>query len=83
MVTSQVFSAYGRLLDMVTSFQYLRWVILAADDNWTTVVSNFLWAKAVWKRMKIIPIGEGGKPHVSVLFFKAVVQALLLFRFET
>ena len=36
--TSRAFSAYGRPLQMATSFRYLGRVILVADDNWTEVV---------------------------------------------
>ena len=39
-VTSRYFSAYGRPLEIVTSFRYLGRVISAADDNWMVVVWN-------------------------------------------
>ena len=39
-VTARSFSAYGRPLEMVTSFIYLGRVILAADYDWPEVVSN-------------------------------------------
>ena len=55
-VTSMAFSAYGRPLEMVISFQYMGWVISAADNYWPTVVSNLSQARAVWKRMTIIII---------------------------
>ena len=58
-VNSRAFSAYGRPLEMVTSFQYLGRVILAADEYWPAVVRNFSWVRAVWKRMTIILIREG------------------------
>ena len=34
------FKAYGRTLDMVTSFKYIGRVLTASDDNWTAVVAN-------------------------------------------
>ena len=40
-VTSRAFSAYGRPVEMVTSFKYLGRVISATDKNWTAVVSKF------------------------------------------
>ena len=40
-VTARDFSAYGRPLEMVTSFQYLGRVISAAYDNWPAVVRNY------------------------------------------
>ena len=77
------FSAYGRPLDMVTSFRYLGRVILAADNDWTSVVRNLERARAVWKRMSRIISREGAAPRVSGFFLKAVVQAVLLFGAET
>ena len=47
-VTFRAFRAYGRLLDMVTSFQYLGRVISAAGD---AVVRNLTRVRAVWKRI--------------------------------
>ena len=39
-VTSRVFSAYGRTLDMIPFFKYLGRVLLAADDDWPAVIRN-------------------------------------------
>ena len=75
---------------MVTSFQYLERVILEADNdwpevvrNWTAVVMNLSGARAVWKRMPIILSREGAEPWVSGIFFKAMVQEVLLFGVDT
>ena len=38
LLMSDVFSSYGRPLEMVTSFKYLGRVISEADDDWTAVV---------------------------------------------
>ena len=56
---------------------------MAADNDWPALVRNFSRARAVWKRMTKILIREGAEPRVSGFFFKAVVQAVLLFRAET
>ena len=82
-VTSREFSAYGHLLKMVTSFQYLGRVISAADNDWRAVVSNLSRARLVWKRTARILSREGAEPRLSIFFFKAVVQAVLLFGSET
>ena len=68
---------------MVTSFQYLAQVISATDNDWTEVVRNLSWERVVWNRMTRILSREGAEPQVSVLLFKAVVQAVLLFGSET
>ena len=39
-VTARAFSAYGRPLEMVTSFRYKERVILVADNDWPEVVNN-------------------------------------------
>ena len=68
---------------MVTSFKYLGRVILATNDDWTAVVRNFPWAKTVWSRILRIISREGATPRVSGFFFKAVIQAVLVFGEET
>ena len=54
-----------------------------ADDYWLAVVRTLSWETSVWKRMKRILSGEGAEPQVSGFFFKAVVQAVMLFSSET
>ena len=78
-VTTRYFSAYGRPMDMVNSFKYLGRVISATDNNWLAVVRNLDWVKTVWRRMSRILSREGATPRVSGLFFKSVIQAVLLF----
>ena len=81
--TSRALSAYGPPLEMMTSFIYLGRVILAADDDWPAVIRNMAKARAVWRRITNIIIREGAMPCVYIFFFKAVVQAVLLFCAET
>ena len=68
---------------MVTSFKYLGRVISATDDDWPEVMKKLARAKTVWIRMLRILIREGATPWVSGLFFKDVIQAVLLFGAET
>ena len=67
---------------MATSFIFLGQVISAADNDWPEVVKNSSWTRAVWRRMPRILSREGVAPRVSGFFFKAVVQAVLLFGSE-
>ena len=60
-VTFIEFSAYGRPLEMVTSFLYLRWVTLVTDYDCPAVVRNLSQVRAVWKRVTIILIREGAE----------------------
>ena len=79
MVTAMDFSACGRPLEMVTSFKYIGQVILGMDNNLTVVVGKLTRVKNVWSRMLRILSREGAAPQVSGFFFKAVIQAVLLF----
>ena len=64
---------------MATSFKCLERVILAADDDWPVVVNKFPRSRKVWSRVSRIRSREGAVPRVYGFFFKAVVQAVLLF----
>ena len=82
-VTFRAFSAYGIPLDTITSFRYLGRVISVADNNWTAVDRNFSKERDMWRKMASILSREGEEPWVSGFFFKAVVQAVLIFGAET
>ena len=75
--------AYGRPLVTVTSFKYLGRVLAAADDDWPEVVGNLRKVRKSWSQMARILGQEGASPRVSGMFFKAVVQVVLLFKLET
>ena len=81
--TARAFSAYGPPLEMVTSFKYLGWVILATDNDWPEVVRNLERAKKLWRRMLHILSKEGATHWVSGLFFKGLKQAVLILVGET
>ena len=73
----------GRPIDTVNNFKYLGWVLTVGDDNWLVVVGNLKKAQNSWARLTRILGWEGSKPRVSGMFFKAVVQGVLLFGSET
>ena len=82
-VSSRAFSAYGRPLDMVTSFKYLGQVISASDGDCPEVIRNLDKAQAVWQRLMRILSREGAAPWVYGFFFKAMVHSMLIFGAET
>ena len=82
-VITRAFRAYEFPLEMMTSSKYLGWEILATENDWSEVLRNLAQAKTVWSRMPRILSREVATPRVSGLFFKAVIQAVLLFRAET
>ena len=68
---------------MVTSFISMGRVIYVVDENWLGVVWNLEKARTVWRWMTRILSREGARPQVSVFFFIAVVQSVLIFGEET
>ena len=52
---------------------------MSSDDDWTAVVGNLWKARKKWVCLSRILIREGGNFRVSVIFFKAVVQAVIIF----
>ena len=68
---------------MVTSFRSMGRVIYVVDDDWLAVVWNLEKARTVCRRMTNILSRERARPRVSVFFFIAVVQSVLVFGEET
>ena len=81
--TERAFEAYGKPLENVLAFNYLGRVMTAGDNNWPAVAGNLSKARKSWGRLSRILCREGADARVSGNFFKAVVQAVLLFRVET
>ena len=53
------------------------------DDDWMEVTGNLQKVRKSWERMSCILSREGEDLKVSGHFFKAIVQAVLLFGAET
>ena len=81
--TERAFEAYGKPLETVSTFKYLVRVMAAGYDDWPAVAGNLVKARKSWGRLSRILSQEGADKRVSGNFFKAVVQALLLFGAET
>ena len=81
--TERAFGAYGKLLELVTTFKYLWQVMTAGDDDWPAVAENLVKAQKSWGQLTKILRREGVEKRVSGNFFKAVVQQVLLFGAET
>ena len=75
--------AYGKPLETVSTFKYLGRVMTAVDDYCPEVEGNLVKARKSWWRLSRIISREGADKRVSRNFFKAVVQAVLLFGAET
>ena len=77
------FEAYGGQLEVVDSFTYLGRVMTAGDDDWPAVAGNLKKARRSWGRLSRILGREGATARISGMFFKSVVQQVLLFGAET
>ena len=82
-VTTRDFSAYGRPLEMVSSFRYLRQVISEADDNWKAGGEELVLGEGGLGEYDAHPQQGGGGAAGVWLYFNAVVQAVLLFGSRT
>ena len=76
------FQAYGAPLENVTAFKYLGRAMTVRDDDWPAVAENLQNARKSWGRILRILSREGADTKLLGHFFKAVVQAVLLFRAE-
>ena len=81
--SERAFEAYGEPLENVTTFRYLGQVLTAGDDDWLEVVGKLGKSGKSWGKLSRILIREGAYPKVSGIFYKAVVQAVLMFGAET
>ena len=67
----------------MTYFKYLDCISEASDDDWLGVVGNLQKKRKKWARMLMILRKQGGDSRISGTFFKAVVQVVLIFGYET
>ena len=79
-ILERAFQAYGSPLENMTVFNYLGRVITVGDDDWPEVTCNLQKSRNSWGR---ILRREGADTNMSGHFFKAVVQAVLLFGADT
>jgi len=79
----KTFTAYGEDLERVEVFKYLG-RLLAYDDNDSQAMrSNLKKARKSWARVSRVLRAENAAPKVCGVFYKATVQAVLLFGSET
>jgi hypothetical protein len=80
---ARTFTAYGEDLERVEVFKYLG-RLLAYDDNDTQAMRlNLKKARKSWAQVSRVLRAENVAPKVCGVFYKATVQAVLLFGSET
>ena len=73
----------GQPIETVTEFKYLGRVLASDDDDWPAVKANIHKARKRWGQVARILSREGATTSTMAYFYKAVVQAVLLYGSET
>lgn len=78
-----IFSVSGSPLDRVGVFKYLGRMLSDTDNDWPAVYKNLSKARKRWGMVSRILRRDGLRPKAAGMFYKAVVQAVLLYGAET
>ena len=78
-----VFTIYGKPLPRVDTFKYLGRPIASNDDDWPALYRNLTRARRKWGMVRRVLTREGATPAISGMFYKAIVQSILLYGCET
>jgi Reverse transcriptase (RNA-dependent DNA polymerase) len=81
--SEEVFTINGEVLEQVSVFKYLGRLLSSNDSDWPTVYYNLKKAQMRWRRVSRVLTREGADPRVCGMFYKAVVQSVLLYSCET
>jgi hypothetical protein len=77
------FFAYGEELQWVEVFKYLGRLLLYDDNDTQAMRANLAKARRCWARVSRVLRSENAPPKVCGVFYKATIQAVLLFGSET
>jgi hypothetical protein len=77
------FSVHGEALERVKVFKYLGRLLAQDDDDIQAIRAQLRKARATWARVGQVLRAENAPPRVAAKFYKAVVQAVLLYGSET
>ena len=79
----QQFTAYGKVLDRVEVFKYLGRLVAMNINDTQAINANIAKARRTWARLHKVLRGENAELGTCALFYRATVQAVLLFSAET
>jgi hypothetical protein len=79
----QQFSVHGDMLERVEVFKYLGRLLAQDDDDIQAIRAQLRKARATWARVGQVLRAENVPPRIAAKFYKAVVQAMLLYGSET
>lgn len=77
------FTSNGQTLDRVETFKYLGRPLSSSDDDYPAVVRNLKKARGSWARLSRVLTREGATASCSGMFYKSIVQSVLLYGCET
>lgn len=77
------FTAYEEPLERVEVFKYLGRLLTMDDTDTQAIRANLAKARTVWKKFHKLLRGQNMSPRVCGMFFKAVIQAVLLYGSES
>jgi hypothetical protein len=79
----EVFTLNGIPLEHVWSFKYLGCILTDTNSDWPSLCHNLLKARGRWALVSRILEKEGASVRAQGMFYKSVVQSILLFGCET
>jgi hypothetical protein len=78
-----VFEVDGQPIETVSEFKYLGRVLVNNDSDWMAIRMNIQKARKRWGQVAQILSREGATTSTMAYFYKAVVQAVLLYGSES
>ena len=70
-------------LDQADDFCYLGRILLSNNSDWATLYKNIKKARQQWGKLVRVLKQDGASPRAFGMFYKAVVQSVLLYGVET
>jgi hypothetical protein len=79
----QQFTIQDQVLERVDVFKYLGRLLSQDNDNVQVVRAQLCKARSTWARVRNVLQAQNAAPRVSAMFYKAVVQSVLLYGSKT
>lgn len=83
LASSHTFSLSDQPLPKVTTYRYLGRLLTSNDSDWPTLYHNLSKARRQWSCIARVLVTEHVQPKAAGMFYKAVVQSILLYCSET
>ena len=77
-----VITVGGVALERVYIYQYLGRLLACNDNDWPSIQLQLKKAPSRWGSLSRVLVRDGATPRISGMFYKAVVQTVLLFGCE-